>query len=46
MAVSSNDVRSLNEPMVTMMLVTTEESGKTVNRPVEMTVTKFKVSYL
>ncbi|XP_059169333.1 COMM domain-containing protein 6-like [Physella acuta] len=42
MAVSSNDVRSLNEPMVTMMLVTTEESGNTVNRPVEMTLTKFK----
>uniref|UniRef100_A0A0B6ZF20 COMM domain-containing protein n=1 Tax=Arion vulgaris TaxID=1028688 RepID=A0A0B6ZF20_9EUPU len=42
MAVSSNDVRNVNEPIITMMLVTTDESGNKVNRSMEMTLAKFR----
>jgi hypothetical protein len=42
LAVSTNDVRSLNEPMVTMMLVTTDEDGSVHNRSVELTLAKFR----
>ncbi|CAL1545207.1 unnamed protein product [Lymnaea stagnalis] len=42
MAISSNDVRTLNEPMVSMTIVTTDEAGKKINRPVEMTAAKFR----
>ncbi|BFZ14453.1 hypothetical protein BsWGS_17492 [Bradybaena similaris] len=41
-AVSCTDVRSLSEPLVTMMMVTTDEDGEKVHRSVEMTVLKFR----
>ncbi|RUS69295.1 hypothetical protein EGW08_022944 [Elysia chlorotica] len=42
LAVSSNDVRSLNEIMVTMNLVSTDVSGNKIRRPVEMTLSQFR----
>ncbi|KAH9507873.1 COMM domain-containing protein 6 [Bulinus truncatus] len=42
MAVSSNDVKNLHQPMITMMLVTTDYSGNKKSWPVEMTTSKFK----
>ena len=45
MAVSSNDVRSLNEIIVTLNLITTNKDGTKTRRPVEMTLAQFKVSF-
>ncbi|KAK0042728.1 COMM domain-containing protein 6 [Biomphalaria pfeifferi] len=42
MAVSSNDVKNLNQPMITMMIVTTDKAGNKNNLPIEMTTSKFK----
>ncbi|KAK3741652.1 hypothetical protein RRG08_011035 [Elysia crispata] len=42
LAVSSSDVRSLNEIMVTLNLITTDNNGSKIRRPVELTLTQFK----
>ncbi|GFN81600.1 comm domain-containing protein 6 [Plakobranchus ocellatus] len=42
MAVSSSEVRSLNEVVVTLNLITTAQDGSKIVRPVEMTLAQFK----
>lgn len=42
LAVSSSEVRSLNELVVTLNLITTEADGRKVHRPIEMTLAQFR----
>ncbi|GFR64995.1 COMM domain-containing protein 6 [Elysia marginata] len=42
LAVSSSEVRSLNEVVVTLNLITTDTGGSKVCRPVEMTLAQFR----